>query len=78
MPRFAHTPSSTASHCSPATVADGSYYGNDYCFVFELRDGLVHRAREYVDTARGHRLVLAEAPQAARPVLYLRRRSVRS
>ncbi|GAA4528973.1 nuclear transport factor 2 family protein [Amycolatopsis samaneae] len=40
-----------------ATLADGTPYRNDYCFVFELRDGLIHRVREYVDTARGHRLV---------------------
>jgi hypothetical protein len=33
---------------------------NDYCFVFELRDGLIHRVREYMDTARGHRMVFGE------------------
>ncbi len=38
-----------------ARLADGSSYGNDYCFVFELRDGLIHRVREYMDTALGHR-----------------------
>jgi hypothetical protein len=26
-----------------------------YCFVFELRGGLICRVREYMDTARGHR-----------------------
>ncbi|MEV5539671.1 nuclear transport factor 2 family protein [Saccharopolyspora shandongensis] len=46
-----------------ATLANGNDYGNDYCFVFELRDGLIHRAREYADTARGHRMVFGEAPQ---------------
>jgi len=35
--------------------ADGTPYGNDFCFVFELGDGLVHRVREYVDTARAAR-----------------------
>ncbi|ASR39690.1 ketosteroid isomerase [Prauserella marina] len=40
-----------------ATLADGIPYSNDYCFVFELRDGLIHRIREYVDTSRGHRLI---------------------
>ncbi|WP_028923996.1 nuclear transport factor 2 family protein [Pseudonocardia acaciae] len=43
-----------------ATLANGNHYGNDYCFVFELRDGLIHRAREYVDTARGHRMVFGD------------------
>ncbi|MEV6769875.1 nuclear transport factor 2 family protein [Nocardia sp. NPDC051030] len=38
-----------------ATLANGNAYRNDYCFVFELRDGLIHRVREYMDTARGHR-----------------------
>ena len=43
-----------------ATLAGGSSYVNDYCFVFELRDGLIHRVREYMDTARGHRMVFGE------------------
>jgi ketosteroid isomerase-like protein len=40
-----------------AVLANGNQYENDYCFVFELRDGLVHRVREYMDTARGHRMI---------------------
>lgn len=45
------------------TLADGNLFDCDYCFVFELRDGLIHRVREYVDTARAHRMVFgAEAP----------------
>ena len=43
-----------------ATLANGNHYANDYCFVFELRDGLIHRVREYLDTARGHRMVFGE------------------
>ncbi|AQZ67120.1 unnamed protein product [[Actinomadura] parvosata subsp. kistnae] len=43
-----------------ATLADGTPYSNDYCFVFELRGELIHRVREYVDTARGHRLVFGQ------------------
>jgi uncharacterized protein len=35
------------------TLARGGSYDNDYCFIFELRDGLVHRVREYMDTRRG-------------------------
>jgi ketosteroid isomerase-like protein len=46
-----------------ATLANGSLYVNDYCFVFELRDGLVHRVREYMDTAGGHRMIFGE-PEA--------------
>jgi hypothetical protein len=40
-----------------ATLADGNHYTNDYCLVFEPRDGLIHRVREYLDTARGHRMI---------------------
>ncbi len=40
-----------------ATVATGGAYRNDYCFVFEVKDGLVHRVREYAATARGHRVL---------------------
>ncbi|MER5829223.1 nuclear transport factor 2 family protein [Streptomyces sp. NPDC002130] len=46
-----------------ATLADGSPYANDYCFVFELRGGLIHRVREYMDTPKGHRLLFGELPQ---------------
>lgn len=46
-----------------ATLANGNHYANDYCFVFELRDGLIHRVREYLDTARGHRMIFGEVPQ---------------
>jgi uncharacterized protein len=36
-----------------ATLPSGRPYDVDYCFVFELRDGLIHRVREYLDTRRG-------------------------
>ncbi len=44
-----------------ATLAHGGAYDNEYCFVFELRDGLIWRVREYMDTAKGLRQMLAEA-----------------
>lgn len=50
-----------------ATLADGRPYTNDFCFVFELRDGLIHRAREYVDTARGLRMVEGVVPAEGTP-----------
>ena len=40
-----------------ATLADGMPYDNDYCFVFELKDTLIHRMREYMDTAKGFRMI---------------------
>ncbi len=46
-----------------ATLANGDRYANDYCFVFELRNGLIHRVREYMDTARGHRMIFSEVPR---------------
>ncbi|WP_188196912.1 nuclear transport factor 2 family protein [Nonomuraea sp. SYSU D8015] len=57
----------TAEATMTATLANGNHYTNDYCFVFELRDGLIHRAREYVDTARGHRMIFGEVPQQPPP-----------
>jgi ketosteroid isomerase-like protein len=46
-----------------ATLANGNHYANDYCFIFELQDGLIHRVREYMDTARAHRMMFGEVPQ---------------
>lgn len=43
-----------------ATLANGNHYANDYCFVFELHGGLIRRVREYMDTARAHRMVFGE------------------
>lgn len=36
-----------------ATLASGRHYDNDYCFVFELREGRIARVREYMDTQKG-------------------------
>jgi ketosteroid isomerase-like protein len=44
-----------------ATLANGAAYDNDYCFVIELQDGLIRRVREYMDTAKGHRMIFAAA-----------------
>lgn len=33
-------------------VANGKFYENEYCFVFELEDGKIRRIREYVDTQK--------------------------
>ena len=40
-----------------ATLANGNAYDNDYCFVLELENGLIRRVREYMDTAKGNRVV---------------------
>lgn len=40
-----------------ATLANGNHYANDYCLIFELRDGLIHRVREYMDTTRGNQMI---------------------
>ncbi|QES42088.1 ketosteroid isomerase [Streptomyces venezuelae] len=52
----------TVEETMTATLANGNHYANDYCFVFELQDGLIHRVREYMDTARAHRMVFGGAP----------------
>lgn len=41
-----------------ATLPGGAGYDNDYCFVFELAGGRIHRVREYMDTQRGARAIL--------------------
>ena len=45
-----------------ATLAHGGRYANDYCFVFELAGGRIHRVREYMDTALGHAWFRSPAP----------------
>ncbi|QBS43513.1 nuclear transport factor 2 family protein [Nocardia sp. CS682] len=40
-----------------ATLANGNAYENDYCFIFELHEGRIHRVREYMDTARANTMV---------------------
>lgn len=57
----------TVEATTTATLANGKPYSNDYCFVFELRDGLIHRVREYVDTARADRMIFGAAGSPARP-----------
>lgn len=42
-----------------ATLAHGGAYENDYCFIFELENGLIKRVREYMDTAKGHRMIFS-------------------
>ncbi|MET9486853.1 nuclear transport factor 2 family protein [Nocardia sp. NPDC006630] len=39
-----------------ATLMNGNHYDNDYCFIFELHGGLIHRVREYMDTRRAEEL----------------------
>ncbi len=48
---------------SSATTAWFSHCANDYCFGLDLRNGLIHRVREYAGTARGHRMVFGGLPQ---------------
>jgi ketosteroid isomerase-like protein len=40
-----------------ATLRSGNAYDNDYCFVLQLENGLIRRVREYMDTAKGNRLL---------------------
>jgi ketosteroid isomerase-like protein len=50
-----------------ARLANGRFYENDYCFVFELEDGLIAVMREYMDTAKGFRMIFGDEP--ASPLL---------
>ena len=48
-------------HRLRATLANGAPYDNDYCFVLEMENGRIRRMREYMDTAKGHRMIFAAA-----------------
>ncbi|MDB5872652.1 MAG: ketosteroid isomerase [Ramlibacter sp.] len=48
-----------------AKLANGRDYDNDYCFVIEVRDGRIHRMREYMDTQRGFACIFGEAEDVA-------------
>ena len=38
-----------------SSLPNGRPYENDYCFIFECRDGRIAHVREYMDTLNGHR-----------------------
>jgi ketosteroid isomerase-like protein len=40
-----------------ANLPNGRRYGNDYCFVYEFRDGKIWRMREFMDTLSGWKQV---------------------
>ena len=41
-------------------LLNGRHYDVDYCFVFELEDGLITVMREYMDTAKGFLMIFGE------------------
>jgi uncharacterized protein len=46
------------------TVCNGRPYKMIYCFIFVVRDGLIHQVRPYFDTALGFELIFGkEAPR---------------
>lgn len=55
----------TVEETMTATLPDGTPYTNDYCLIFELRNGLIHRVHEYMDTARGHQQLAGTRPLPA-------------
>jgi ketosteroid isomerase-like protein len=48
-------------HRLSATLPNGRSYVNDYCFVYEVRDGKVWRIREYMDTRGGWAQVFGDS-----------------
>jgi ketosteroid isomerase-like protein len=40
-------------------VANGKFYENDYCFVFEFEAGKIRRIREYVDTQKAKEILFS-------------------
>jgi ketosteroid isomerase-like protein len=44
-----------------ATLANGRYYKNEYCFVHALKDGQVVEIREFMDTYNGHGMIFGDA-----------------
>ena len=45
-----------------ASLPNGGRYENDYCSVFECRDGRIARVREYMDTLNGYRQLFKNGP----------------
>jgi ketosteroid isomerase-like protein len=45
-----------------AKLVNGRHYDNDYCFIFEIRDGKVASMREYMDTQRGAKCIFGDEP----------------
>ena len=45
-----------------ANLPYGGRYENDYCFVFECRNGKIARVREYMDTLNGYRQLFWNGP----------------
>jgi uncharacterized protein len=52
-------------HRLRALLSNGRRYDNDYCFVIEVKDGRIHRMREYMDTRRGFLCIFGESELAA-------------
>jgi hypothetical protein len=48
-----------------ANLPYGGRYENDYCFVFECRNGKIARVREYMDTLNGYRQLFRNGPPLA-------------
>jgi uncharacterized protein len=46
-----------------ATLSNGLHYDVEYCFIFELKDGLITRVREYMDTLKGARMIFGSLDQ---------------
>jgi len=57
---FADGPIVVVEEQMRATLPNGTHYVNDYCFVFECRDGKIFRVREYMDTLGGFRQIFAK------------------
>ena len=45
-----------------ASLPRGGRYENDYCFVFECREGRIARVREYMDTLNSYRQLFTDGP----------------
>jgi ketosteroid isomerase-like protein len=48
-----------------ATLAHGGHYDNEYCFIFDMENGLIKRIREYMDTLRGAAWFRAPQPEGS-------------
>ena len=48
-------------HRFQGTLASGGHYDNDYAFFIEMKNGQIHRLREYMDTQRGRQMIFGGA-----------------
>jgi ketosteroid isomerase-like protein len=61
---FAEGDTVIMEHRFQGMLANGSHYDNDYAFFIEMKNGQIHRVREYMDTQRGAKMIFGDTNDA--------------